>query len=108
MPMMTATYIKTDKNPAANTGGATYTACPATTATVVKAAAGLLFGVFITGTGTAGTVVIEDTGTIYFTAQVPAAVVSYFVPFPPQGVNHITGIKITTTGAGVTAAALWI
>lgn len=90
------------------TGGASYAACPAATDTAVKASAGTLLGVWITGTGTAGDVALKDGSTTYFDAQVPAAVTTLTLPVPPGGIAHGTNIHVVTTGAGVSAAAVYV
>lgn len=88
--------------------GCSYLAIPAaSTALQVKATAGSLKYLSIAGTGTTGTVAILDGATTIFTFGVPAAVVGFGVPLPPEGLN-IANLKITTTGTGVTALVGYI
>ena len=92
----------------ADAAGCLKATCPAATATTVKNAPGLLKGVWVAGTGTAGTVAVADGGSTYFTAQVPASATSFALPLPVEGVAHGTSIVVTTVGAGVTAAAFYV
>ena len=92
----------------ADAAGVKQAACPAATATTVKNGPGLLKGLIVSGTGTAGSVAIADGAGTYFTAQVPASATTFGMPFPPEGVAHGTSIVITTVGAGVTAAAFYV
>src|SRR2546425_5426066 len=80
-----------------------YAPCANSTTTHVKTSAGLLHALWIAGTGTAGTVAVKDGTATVFTAGVPAAVGTWSLPLPPQGVRHDTLIDITCAGSGVTA-----
>jgi hypothetical protein len=87
--------------------GTSYAACPAATATTVKASKGCLLGLWIAPGTAVGTVTVADGATVYTTIPTPVGGAGFALAIPHRGIEHATSIIITTTGAGVTAAAFY-